>query len=46
MVARGQIATSRYRGEHVYMLALFVIGIYEFQLPHMDPSSRQCSRRC
>jgi Na+-translocating ferredoxin:NAD+ oxidoreductase subunit B len=36
MVARGQIATVRYRGEHVYMLAPFVIGIYEFQLPHMD----------
>jgi Fe-S-cluster-containing hydrogenase component 2 len=36
MVARGQIATSRYRGEHVYMLAPFVIGIYEFQVPHMD----------
>jgi electron transport complex protein RnfB len=36
MVARGQIATAKYRGEHVYMLAPFVIGIYEFQLPHMD----------
>ena len=36
MVARGQIATMRHRGEHVYMLAPFVIGIYEFQLPHMD----------
>jgi electron transport complex protein RnfB len=36
MVARGQIATARYRGDHVYMLAPFVIGIYEFQLPHMD----------
>jgi electron transport complex protein RnfB len=36
MVARGQIATMRYRGEQVYMLAPFVIGIYEFQLPHMD----------
>ncbi len=36
MVARGQIATVRYRGEQVYMLAPFVIGIYEFQLPHMD----------
>ena len=36
MVTRGQIAIVRYRGEHVYMLAPFVIGIYEFQLPHMD----------
>jgi Pyruvate/2-oxoacid:ferredoxin oxidoreductase delta subunit len=36
MVARGQIATVRYRGAHVYTLAPFVIGIYEFQLPHMD----------
>ena len=36
MVARGQIGTARYRGKHVYMLAPFVIGIYEFQLPHMD----------
>ncbi|OFV79787.1 MAG: hypothetical protein A2Y78_09130 [Acidobacteria bacterium RBG_13_68_16] len=36
MVTRGQIAIARYRGEHVYMLAPFVIGIYEFQLPHMD----------
>src|SRR3989304_9408439 len=36
MVTRGQIATVRYRGEHVYMLAPFVIGIYEFQPPHMD----------
>ena len=36
MVTRGQIATVRYRGQHVYMLAPFVIGIYEFQLPHMD----------
>lgn len=36
MVARGQIATVRYRGEQVYMFAPFVIGIYEFQLPHMD----------
>jgi electron transport complex protein RnfB len=36
MVDRGQIATVRYRGEQVYMFAPFVIGIYEFQLPHMD----------
>jgi electron transport complex protein RnfB len=36
MVARGQIATAKYRGEHMYILAPFVIGIYEFQLPHMD----------
>ena len=36
MVARGQIATIRYRGAQVFMLAPFVIGIYEFQLPHMD----------
>jgi electron transport complex protein RnfB len=36
MVKRGQIATMRYRGEQGYLLAPFVIGIYEFQLPHMD----------
>ena len=36
MVGRGQIASFRVRGEQVYGLAPFVIGIYEFQLPRMD----------
>ena len=36
MVARGQITTGRYGGNQVYMLAPFVIGIYEYQVPHMD----------
>jgi Pyruvate/2-oxoacid:ferredoxin oxidoreductase delta subunit len=36
MVARGQITTGRYHRNQVYMLAPFVIGIYEYQLPHMD----------
>ena len=36
MVRRGQILSFRLRGEMVYGLAPFVIGIYEFQLPRMD----------
>jgi electron transport complex protein RnfB len=36
MVGRGQIASFRVRGEQVYGLAPFVIGIYEFQLPRLD----------
>jgi Pyruvate/2-oxoacid:ferredoxin oxidoreductase delta subunit len=36
MVGRGQIVSFRVRGEQVYGLAPFVIGIYEFQLPRMD----------
>jgi Pyruvate/2-oxoacid:ferredoxin oxidoreductase delta subunit len=36
MVGRGQIASFRMRGEQVYGLAPFVIGVYEFQLPRMD----------
>jgi ferredoxin len=36
MVSRGQIAAMHLRGEKNYGLAPFVIGIYEFQLPHMD----------
>ena len=36
MVRRGQIVAFRIRGEQVYGLAPFVIGIYEFQLPRMD----------
>jgi hypothetical protein len=36
MVRRGQILSFRLRGETVYGLAPFVIGIYEFQLPRMD----------
>ena len=36
MVRRGQILSFRARGEQVYGLAPFVIGVYEFQLPRMD----------
>jgi Pyruvate/2-oxoacid:ferredoxin oxidoreductase delta subunit len=36
MVRRGQILSFRLRGETVYGLAPFVVGIYEFQLPRMD----------
>ncbi len=36
MVSRGQIASLKFHGRHVYQLAPFVIGIYEFQLPRMD----------
>jgi electron transport complex protein RnfB len=36
MVHCGQILSVRRRGEKVYGLAPFVIGIYEFQLPRMD----------
>jgi electron transport complex protein RnfB len=36
MVARGQIASFKLRGEKMFLLAPFVIGIYEFQLPRMD----------
>lgn len=36
MAARGQIYSFRMRGVQRYMLAPFVVGIWEFQLPHMD----------
>ncbi len=36
MVRHGQILSFRMRGETVYGLAPFVVGIYEFQLPRMD----------
>jgi Na+-translocating ferredoxin:NAD+ oxidoreductase subunit B len=36
MAARGQIAALKVHGKKVYSLAPFVVGIWEFQLPHMD----------
>ncbi len=36
MAARGQIGTGKLGGRRVYQFVPFVIGIYEFQLPHMD----------
>jgi Pyruvate/2-oxoacid:ferredoxin oxidoreductase delta subunit len=36
MANRGQIAAMRWRGERRYAVAPFVVGIYEYQLPHMD----------
>lgn len=36
MAARGQIYSFRQRGVQRYMLAPFVVGIWEFQLSHMD----------
>jgi len=36
MAARGQIGVGFLRGRRVYQFVPFVIGIYEFQLPHMD----------
>lgn len=36
MVGRGQIGSMMMRGNKAYMLAPFVVGIYEFQLPRMD----------
>lgn len=36
MAERGQIYSFRMRGVQRYMLAPFVVGIWEFQLPHMD----------
>jgi len=36
MANRGQIAAMRWRGERRYALAPFVVGIFEYQLPHMD----------
>ena len=36
MAARGQIYSFCWRRVQRYMLAPFVVGIWEFQLPHMD----------
>lgn len=36
MAARGQILAARRDGQTTYMLAPFVVGIYEFQLGRMD----------
>jgi Pyruvate/2-oxoacid:ferredoxin oxidoreductase delta subunit len=36
MATRGQILAARRDGQPVYMLAPFVVGIYEFQLGRMD----------
>jgi Pyruvate/2-oxoacid:ferredoxin oxidoreductase delta subunit len=36
MANRGQIAAMLWRGEKRYALAPFVVGIFEYQLPHMD----------
>ncbi len=36
MAGRGQIYSFRMRGVQRYMLAPFVVGIWEFQLPHLD----------
>lgn len=36
MADKGQIASLRMRSEQHYCLAPFVVGIFEFQLPHMD----------
>ncbi len=36
MAKRGQIAAMRWRGRRCYALAPFVVGIFEYQLPHMD----------
>lgn len=36
MVHKGQIASAKMFGSQVYLLAPFVIGIYEFQLNRMD----------
>jgi electron transport complex protein RnfB len=36
MKNRGQIQSTMWRGERRYLLAPFVIGIFEYQLPYMD----------
>ncbi len=36
MAGRGQIAAMRIKGLKMYMFVPFVVGIYEFQLPHLD----------
>ena len=35
MAGRGQIASFRLNGKHVYAFVPFVVGIYEFQLEHL-----------
>jgi hypothetical protein len=36
MASRGQIAAMQWRGERRYSIAPFIVGIFEYQLPHMD----------
>jgi Fe-S-cluster-containing hydrogenase component 2 len=36
MADRGQIHSLRYKGRHVYAQAPFIVGIYEYQLNHLD----------
>jgi electron transport complex protein RnfB len=36
MVKKGQIGTTKMRGQRVYMLFPFAVGIYEFQLNRLD----------
>lgn len=36
MAAKGQIASVKVQGEQKYVLMPFLIGIYEFQLEHLD----------
>jgi len=36
MAARGQIFSFRHRGRRYYALAPFIVGIWEFQLNHID----------
>jgi len=36
MASRGQIAAMQWRGERRYAVAPFVVGIFEYQLPHID----------
>lgn len=36
MVMKGQIGTAKMNGRQVYMLAPFVVGIFEFQLNRLD----------
>ena len=41
MAARGQIASFKIRGEQRYFLSPFIIGIYEYQLDHLDQELAQ-----
>ncbi len=36
MAARGQIASMRFRGRQCYCLVPFVVGIWEYQVAHLD----------
>jgi NAD-dependent dihydropyrimidine dehydrogenase PreA subunit len=36
MAARGQIGSFKVHGKRRYCMVPYVVGIYEFQLPHMD----------